>query len=191
MKEAKKLSIKKILIIGVVLFLVTSVFFLKQYNKLVSIEPENGIESALNGNSDLSIYEGIPESLNITEPFDIKALQSSGLPVIIDYGADSCVPCREMAPLLAELHKSLRGRAIIRFVDVWKYKDLAKDIPLQVIPTQLLIDSNGKPFSPPESMKNEFNLFKLKETNEHVFTTHEGGLDKDQMLAILDAMGMK
>lgn len=131
------------------------------------------------------------DNLLITTPIDFDALRSSGLPVIIDFGADSCEPCKAMAPVLAELHQSLQGKAIIKFVDVWKYRDLAKGVPLQVIPTQVLFDAKGKPFSPPESLQIEFNMYSMKDTNEHVFTTHEGGLDKPQMLAILNAMGMK
>ena len=130
-------------------------------------------------------------TLLITNPIDFDALRSSGLPVLIDFGADSCIPCKEMAPVLAELNKSLEGRAIIRFVDVWKYRDLAEGIPLQVIPTQVLFDSKGKPFTPPDSLKIEFNMYSVRDTNEHVFTAHEGGLDKAQMLALLTAMGMK
>ena len=129
--------------------------------------------------------------LHITTPIDFSALRSSGLPVIIDFGADSCIPCKEMAPVLADLNISLKEKAIIRFVDVWKYRDLAAGVPLQVIPTQVFFDSSGKPFSPPESLAIEFIMYSLKDTNEHVFTTHEGGLDKPQMLAILAAMGMK
>ena len=96
-----------------------------------------------------------------------------------------------MAPVLDELNRTLQGKAIIRFVDVWKYRDLAEGVPIQVIPTQVLFDSKGKPFTPPESMQIEFNQYSLKDTNEHVFTTHEGGLDKTQMLSILTAMGLK
>lgn len=130
--------------------------------------------------------------LQLTAPFDLNALRNAGLPLIIDFGADSCIPCKEMAPVLEELHASLEGKAIIRFVDVWKYRELAEGIPLQVIPTQVFFDAQGKPFSPDMSkLQIPFNQYSTRDTNEHVFTTHEGGLDKAQMLAILAAMGMK
>lgn len=129
--------------------------------------------------------------LLITTPFDFATFRASGLPVIIDFGADSCVPCKEMAPVLQELNETLKGKAIIRFVDVWKYRDLAEGVPLQVIPTQVLFDSQGKPFTPSEALQMDFNMYSLKDSGEHVFTTHEGGLTKDQMLAILKEMGMK
>jgi thioredoxin 1 len=134
---------------------------------------------------------GSPASpLHVTSPLDFNALRSSGLPVIIDYGADSCIPCKEMAPILEELNRDLAGKAIILFVDVWKYRNLAAGVPIQVIPTQVFFDATGKPFVPPGNFPIQFNNYLVRDTNEHVFTTHEGGLDKSQLMAILAAMGM-
>lgn len=129
--------------------------------------------------------------LNLTGPFDLAELRSAGIPVIIDFGADSCIPCREMAPVLVALHDELKGKAIIRFVDVWKYRDLAEGIPLQVIPTQVFFDANGNPFTPSEKIQIPMTQYSTRDTNEHVFTTHEGGITKDQLLSILYEMGMK
>jgi thioredoxin 1 len=95
-----------------------------------------------------------------------------------------------MAPVLEELNKDLAGKAIILFVDVWKYRNLAGGVPIQVIPTQVFFDATGKPFTPPEDFPIQFNSYLVRDTNEHVFTTHEGGLDKSQLMAILAAMGM-
>lgn len=138
-----------------------------------------------------TVEKSIAEDLHVTAPINFDLLRAAGVPVIIDFGADSCQPCKEMAPVLVELFKSLKGKAIIRFVDVWKYKNLAEGVPLRVIPTQVLFDSRGKPFTPPPSLGIEFILYRRRDTNEHVFTVHEGGLDKAQMLEILSAMGMK
>lgn len=129
--------------------------------------------------------------LNLTGPFDLAELRSAGVPVIIDFGADSCIPCKEMAPVLVALHDELKGKAIIRFVDVWKYRELAEGIPLQVIPTQVFFDSMGEPFSSSEKLRIPMTQYSARDTNEHVFTTHEGGITKDQLLSVLYEMGMK
>lgn len=131
------------------------------------------------------------EPLALTKSLDLATFLSYGVPVVIDFGADSCIPCKEMAPVLVALHDELKGKAIIRFVDVWKYRELAEGIPLQVIPTQVFFDAAGKPFTPPESLGIPFTRYSMKDTGEHVFTTHEGGLSKEQLLAIIDAMGTK
>lgn len=129
--------------------------------------------------------------LHVTEAIDLKKLKSYGLPIIVDFGADSCIPCKEMAPVLEKLNKEMRGKAIIKFVDVWKYQELAQDYPISVIPTQVFFDKDGKPFTPsdPEGMK--MNMYSLRDTNEHVFTTHEGGMTEEMILAALKEMGLE
>jgi len=130
-------------------------------------------------------------ALHVTEKIDLEKLKSYGLPIIIDFGADSCIPCKEMAPVLQELNTELQGKAIIRFVDVWKYQELAQGYPINLIPTQIYIDANGKPYSPKDPEAMQMKLYSLKDTKEHVFTAHEGGMTKEQILSVLKEMGLK
>ena len=129
--------------------------------------------------------------LHVTEKIELDRLKSYGLPIIIDFGADSCIPCREMAPVLKELNEELQGRAIIKFVDVWKYQALAEGYPISLIPTQVLFDAKGKPYQPKEDDPMRMKMYSLRETGEHVFTTHEGGMTKEQMLRVLKEMGLE
>ena len=121
---------------------------------------------------------------------DLEVLTSYELPIIIDFGADSCVPCKEMAPVLKTLNVEMQGAAIIKFVDVWKNEDVANDFPIQVIPTQIFINADGTPYVPSDDIKIEFTMYSTKDTNEHVFTVHQGGLTEDQMRRILTDMGV-
>lgn len=130
-------------------------------------------------------------ALNVTAGIDLEKLKSYGLPIIIDFGADYCNPCREMAPVLRELNAELQGKAIVRYVDIEKNQDLAKGYPLRVIPTQFFIDADGKPYTPNNSEALPLKMYSLKSTNEHVLTAHEGALTKEQLLAVLKEMGMK
>ena len=121
---------------------------------------------------------------------DLEMLTSYKLPIIIDFGADSCIPCKEMAPVLKTLNVEMQGAAIIKFVDVWKNEDVANDFPIQVIPTQIFINADGTPYVPSDDIKIEFTMYSTKDTNEHVFTIHQGGLTEDQMRRILTDMGV-
>lgn len=121
---------------------------------------------------------------------DLEVLTSYELPIIIDFGADSCIPCKEMAPVLKTLNVEMQGAAIIKFVDVWKNEDVANDFPIQVIPTQIFINADGTPYVPSDDIKIEFTMYSTKDTNEHVFTVHQGGLTEDQMRRILTDMGV-
>ena len=63
---------------------------------------------------------------------------------MVDLGADSCIPCKMMAPILKKLEKKYDGRAAIVFIDVWKHKDQAKRFGIRAIPTQIFFDKEGK-----------------------------------------------
>lgn len=75
-------------------------------------------------------------------------------------------------------------------VVVWKYQNLADGYPISVIPTQVFFDKDGKPFTPSDSEGMRMLMYTARDTNEHVFTTHEGGMIKDEILAVLREMGM-
>jgi thioredoxin 1 len=130
-------------------------------------------------------------ALHVTEKIDLEKLKSYGLPIIIDFGADSCIPCKEMAPVLEKLNEELRGKAIIRFVDVWKYPELEQGFPISVIPTQVLFNKDGKPYLPSDENAAGMLQYTSKETKEHIFTIHEGGITEETLLKILSEMGME
>lgn len=129
--------------------------------------------------------------LAVTEAKELERIRSLGLPVIVDFGADSCIPCKEMAPVLEELNRTLQGKAVVKFVDVWKNKELAEGYPLRVIPTQFFFDKDGKPFTPSDAQKFQMILYATQESKEHIFTAHEGGMTREQLLAVLGEMGVR
>jgi thioredoxin 1 len=63
---------------------------------------------------------------------------------MIDLGANACVPCKMMAPILEKLEKDYRGRAAIIFIDVWKHKEPAQRYGIRTIPTQIFFDKEGR-----------------------------------------------
>jgi len=67
-----------------------------------------------------------------------------GMITMVDLGADKCVPCKMMAPILEELKKEYRGRVAIIFLDVWKDSSPAKRFGIRAIPTQIFFDLHGK-----------------------------------------------
>ena len=102
-----------------------------------------------------------PES-NTEEEFK-KAL-TSGKPFLVDFGANNCVPCRQMRPVLKELNKEYAGRADILVIDVYKYQGLAQDYKVALIPTLVFFDAKGKEvFRQMGAMEKEKIVEKLKE----------------------------
>jgi thioredoxin 1 len=83
-----------------------------------------------------------PPASNTEEDFK-KALKS-GKPVLVDFGANSCLPCRQLRPILKEIAKEHTGKANILVIDVYKYQNLAREHKIQLIPTLVFFDVKGK-----------------------------------------------
>jgi len=69
---------------------------------------------------------------------------AEGLPKLVDVGADKCIPCIKMAPVLEGLKEEFSGRLEVRFVDAWKYRAEAAKYRVQMIPTQIFYSADGK-----------------------------------------------
>lgn len=162
----------KIFVIAIIAVVIFGIWFFKNIDSNTAVEPEGDF------------------ALHLTQKIDMDRLKSHNLPIVIDFGSDSCIPCKEMAPVLAELNSELQGRAVIKFADVWKYKELAEGYPVRVIPTQILIGSDGKAYVPDGSEPVSLLTYGGKADNPD-FTVHEGQLTKEQLFGLLKKMGLK
>ncbi len=66
-----------------------------------------------------------------------------GMVTMVDLGANSCIPCKMMAPILEELKTEYKDKAAIVFIDVWKLPEQSKKFKVSMIPTQVFFDQNG------------------------------------------------
>jgi thioredoxin 1 len=71
------------------------------------------------------------------------AAAATGLPKLLDLGADKCIPCKKMAPILATLREEFAGQFDVVFIDVWKNRDMSAAYKLRMIPTQIFFDAAG------------------------------------------------
>lgn len=65
-------------------------------------------------------------------------------PVLIDFYADWCAPCRAMKPVLEDLKSELGERVSIYKIDVEKNQGLSEQFHVRSIPT-LILFKEGKP----------------------------------------------
>ncbi len=93
---------------------------------------------------------------------------SSGKPTVIDLGARTCIPCKKMAPILESLSGEYRGKVSVLFIDVHEDLDAARKFRVQMIPTQIFFNAQGK------------------EVKRHI-----GFMDKQDILKELKAAGLK
>jgi len=66
------------------------------------------------------------------------------LPRLLELGADKCVPCKMMQPVLDELRREYPGKLQVDFIDVWKEPAAGERYGIRAIPTQIFFDANGK-----------------------------------------------
>ena len=62
----------------------------------------------------------------------------------IELGADRCIPCKAMQPIMKEIAEEYAGKIQVVFYDVWKDPAPARKYAIQLIPTQVFIDQGGK-----------------------------------------------
>ena len=77
-------------------------------------------------------------------PATVEVALGSGRPMLVDLGADECVPCKLMKPILDNLTEEYAGRMDVIFIDVWKNRDQAARFNVRMIPTQIFYDESGK-----------------------------------------------
>lgn len=76
-------------------------------------------------------------------------------PVIIDFYATWCHPCKMTAPVVEQLAKDYRGKIDFYKVDIDKEQELAATFGIQSIPTFLFIPAKGKPTAQMGAMQKE------------------------------------
>ncbi len=78
-----------------------------------------------------------------TETFD-TTLSGTDQPVLVDFWAEWCGPCKMMSPILDQLATEQAGRATIAKVDIDAFPDLQARFGIRAIPT-LIVFKNGQP----------------------------------------------
>ena len=71
-----------------------------------------------------------------------KEIMASELPLVLDFWATWCGPCRQIAPSLAELAEEYDGRVIVGKCNIEEAVDLTDEYGIMSVPTVLFI-KNG------------------------------------------------
>jgi len=69
---------------------------------------------------------------------------SSGKPTIAEFGSSTCIPCKQMKPILEKLAAAYEGKLNVVIVEVYEQRELTQQYGIMAIPTQIVFDSSGK-----------------------------------------------
>lgn len=85
-----------------------------------------------------------PETAYSQSPMDVKNQQVAKLPMLVDLGKGTCIPCKKMKPILDELKTEYEGKAVVRIIDLRDEPKEAGRYGIRLIPTQIFFDAEGK-----------------------------------------------
>jgi thioredoxin 1 len=108
-----------------------------------------------------------PAQPSLTSITIIEALKN-GKPTLAEFGRGTCIPCKQMKPILENLAVEYEDRLNVPIVSIDDYRELTNYYKIMGIPTQIVFDSNGK----------------------EVFR-HIGFWPKDQIIPQLSKLGIK
>eukprot|EP01016_Furgasonia_blochmanni_P047195 TRINITY_DN6915_c0_g1_i33.p1 TRINITY_DN6915_c0_g1~~TRINITY_DN6915_c0_g1_i33.p1 ORF type:complete len:242 (+),score=47.68 TRINITY_DN6915_c0_g1_i33:49-726(+) len=89
-----------------------------------------------------------------------KHVMQSSKPVVLDFYADWCGPCKRLAPILEEKVKGSNGDWVLAKCNIDEFQDLAQALNIQSVPTVILINKGESVDTfvgiPPEKKLNDF-----------------------------------
>ncbi len=96
------------------------------------------------------------------DSFELEVLNSEQ-PVLVDYWAEWCGPCKSIAPILDEVSKEYEKKVKIAKLDVDQNQEISKKYAIRGIPTLMLFKDGT------------------------VVATHTGALNKSQLTTFIDS----
>jgi len=122
--------------------------------------------------------EAIP---TITEQdFEQEVLRTE-LPVLLEFSAEWCQPCKQIAPEVAAFAKEMEGKVSVRKVDIDRSPLLARELRIQSVPT-FMVFMQGRPV---DAVVGAIGKKKLKELVEPFLPRAEGALKPVELAQLI------
>ena len=93
---------------------------------------------------DKQAYLVARDKLTAITPDDITAESSTGVPLLVDFWAEWCGPCRMVTPVLAELAERWAGRIVVRKIDVDKFDGIWERFNFRGIPAMIMFKDGNE-----------------------------------------------
>lgn len=121
------------IIIALAVVAIAALAFIAKQNKATSPAVPEGVDT-------MAATALSPDGKATATPASAKAK----LPRLVDLGAGKCIPCKMMKPILDDLKANYTDHFSTEFIDVWENPDAGKQYGIEMIPTQIFYDTEGK-----------------------------------------------
>jgi thioredoxin 1/putative thioredoxin len=103
------------------------------------------------------------------------------LPVLLEFSAEWCQPCKTIAPEVASFAKEMEGKVIVRKVDIDRSPLLARELRIQSVPTFMLF-AQGRPV---DAIVGAVGKKKLREMVDPFLPRAEGALKAIELAQLM------
>jgi thioredoxin 1 len=77
-------------------------------------------------------------------PAELDSALKAGVPLIVEFGGETCIPCMKMQPVLQDLRTRLGKRARVSNFWIQPNPEVARRHQIMVMPTQIIFDAKGR-----------------------------------------------
>ena len=117
----------------------------------------------------------------VSERDFVDEVMKSKVPVLVEFGADWCGPCKVVAPELKALANELEGKAKVVSVDIDRSPVLARELGVQAVPTFVVFDK-GRPVG---AHSGAMKKAQLRELIEPFLPRQAGALKPEEVAPLL------
>ena len=76
----------------------------------------------------------------------LSKAKQEGKVVMLELGSVGCIPCEQMKPVMQKLRDKYQGKLEVIFIDVRRDNKTGRRFGVNMIPTQVFLDKDGKEF---------------------------------------------
>lgn len=84
-----------------------------------------------------------PGPIVALSPSELTSVLQGGKPVVMEFGGERCIPCRQMQPVLQEIRTELGKKGRVHNFWIQTHPEVARQFKVMAMPTQIVFDAKG------------------------------------------------